>query len=506
MSLTHIEPESDPDTEKGRAGRDLAPAPDIQAAEAGSPAASRTRSRLKRRVAAALLRSLTAVIIGSLILRVAAQMMGLMLQSYFDRIGILYTATGFITASFFLAELVGAPILGAMSDRYGRKRFIILGPVLGAIAVQITSMTTVIWILVITRLLEGLSTASAIPATLSYISEATSARPKLRARIVGLFEITFIGGMALGAALGGVIWKNFGAEATIMGLHFTSPAFSINGLIYLMSLAVFAWGLKGMRRATLSREADPRGKWGHYRAILKSPLVWRLVPAWIALNSVIGIWFNYSIRLLTGKNNNQREMGLDSPPPAPAYEGQHLMGMWSDSPEDVYVGFGILLMIFAAGVLVWSFFLGRYRKITAMIVATVGLVAILPSIYGLNHLDSFSSPLLYPLVAGLLIGVVTLSGFAPAALTYLADVTELHAEDRGTIMGLYSVFLGVGQFIGTASGGFFAQWKGIDGLLLLSTVFGAITLISLFSLRKQGLLPVTANGRSPDRTRPNRSN
>jgi MFS family permease len=80
-------------------------------------------------------------------------------------------------------------------------------------------------------------------------------------------------------------------------------------------------------------------------------------------------------------------------------------------------------------------------------------------------------------------------------------VTELHAEDRGTIMGLYSVFLGVGQFIGTASGGFFAQWKGIDGLVLLSVVFGIITLISLFSLRKQGLIPSDM-----DSTRQNLSN
>lgn len=495
MSLTHIEPERDPETEKDRAGLDRQPAPNPLA----TPPAPRGRSRHRRRFAAALLRSLTAVIIGSLILRVAAQMMGLMLQSYFGRIGILYTATGFITASFFLAELVGAPVLGAMSDRYGRKRFILLGPVLGAIAVQITAMTTAIWILVITRLLEGLSTASAIPATLSYISEATSARPKLRARVVGLFEITFIGGMALGAALGGYVWDYFGGEATIMGIHFTSPAFSINGLIYLVSLAVFAWGLKGVRRAGLAREADPRGKWGHYRAILKSPRVWRLVPAWIALNSVIGIWFNYSIRLLTEKSGNQAEG-------APAYEGQLLMGLWGDAQKDVYVGFGVLLIIFAAGVLVWSFYLGRYRKITAMIVATIGLAAILPAIYGLNHLDSLSSPMLYPLIASLIIGVITLSGFAPAALTYLADVTELHAEDRGTIMGLYSVFLGVGQFIGTASGGIFAHWKGIDGLVILSTFFGIITLISLLSLRKQGLLPAVVEAPPLEATQPNRSN
>ena len=37
------------------------------------------------------------------------------------------------------------------------------------------------------------------------------------------------------------------------------------------------------------------------------------------------------------------------------------------------------------------------------------------------------------------------SGFPPAALAYLSKIAEEHAEQRGTIMGLYSVLLGVGQ-------------------------------------------------------------
>ena len=51
--------------------------------------------------------------------------------------------------------------------------FLYCSPGVRRSGVQITSMTVAIWLLVFTRLLEGLSTASAIPATLSYISEAT---------------------------------------------------------------------------------------------------------------------------------------------------------------------------------------------------------------------------------------------------------------------------------------------------------------------------------------------
>src|ERR1044072_1473591 len=111
----------------------------------------------------------------------------------------------------------------------------------------------------------------------------------------------------------------------------------------------------------------------------------------------------------------------------------------------------------------------------------------LASVYGLNHLESFSGPLYYPLLAALIVGIFVLSGFTPAALTYLADVTESYTEDRGSIMGLYSVFLGIGQLIGATTGGYFADWKGIDGLLLLSAIFGAITVLSLVALHRMSL-------------------
>ena len=439
-----------------------------------SDAGARNPKSGRRLVAAALLRSIIAVLVGSLILRLAAQMMSLMLQSYLksDYFRISHTTQGFIMASFFVAELLGSPLLGALSDRYGRRRFIILGPIFGAIAVQITSMTMAIWLIVITRLLEGLSTASAIPATLGYISEITKGRPRLRARIIGLFEITFVGGMAIGAVVGGKLWEFFGNESTVAGFRVLSPAFSINGLIYLLSLAVFAWGLRAVSHRPQASPSNGRSgdKLKRYLAILRSPRVWILVPAWLAVNSVIGMWVNHFIGLFTGKDR---------------YDGQLLMGHWADSQDVVYNGFAVLLITFAAGVLAWSFVLARYRRTSVMLAAVGGLGVTLPAVYGLNHLGPSSGLHVFPLIASLFIGVMMLSGFAPAALTYLADVTEAHTRDRGSILGLYTVFLGVGQSIGAVTGGFFATRGGIDGLLLLSAIFGAITALTLVALRKQ---------------------
>jgi MFS family permease len=435
---------------------------------------------LRRRIATRLLRSLIAVLVGSLVLRVAAQTMTQMIQFYLEEISaryyhISYTTRGYVLATFFVTELLGALVLGALSDRYGRKLFIILGPLLGAVAVQITSMTVVIWLLVFTRLLAGLSTGSSIPATLGYISEATVGRPTLRARVIGLFDLTLVAGIGLGAVVGGYLWKFFGQPRTVAGIHLISPAFSINALVYLVSLAIFAWGLKEVRRPgpeapesrVASHAAAARKKLRHYYEIAKSPSVWMFIPAWVSIFAIIGVWTNNSVGLLTGQNR---------------FAGQLLTG--TIAPEKFGNGLATLAFFFSVGVLAWSFVLGRYRKTSVMLVSTAALFALLLTVYCLNHLGSFSSPFYFALLGALLIEVLVLSGFTPAALTYLADATENYVADRGSIMGLYSVFLGVGQLTGTAIGGRFADWNGIDGLLLLSVALGSITASSLIALRR----------------------
>src|SRR5712692_3083210 len=210
----------------------------------------------RRRIGRSLLRSLIAVLVGSLILRLAGQTMGQMTQFYLDYISrhyyhISHTTKGYVLAAFFITELLGSLVLGAMSDRYGRKVFIILGPVFGAIAVQITAMTSVLWVLVFARLLAGLSTGSSVPATLGYISEATVGGPTLRARVMGMFEITLVGGIAMGAVVGGYLWQFLGsAPRTVLGIKLLSPAFSIDALIFMFALSIFAWGVRDKRRKT----------------------------------------------------------------------------------------------------------------------------------------------------------------------------------------------------------------------------------------------------------------
>ncbi len=435
-----------------------------------------------------LIRSLVALILGTLVLRAAAGAMGQNIQFYFNYINeaafkpdhplhliaglgnvsvISYTVGGIIITVFFAAEVIGAPLFGAWSDRYGRKLFIIFGPLFGAIAVQLTAMTTVLWLLAVTRVLEGLSTASNAPATLGYIAEASSHEPKLRSRVVGFFEVATLAGMGAGIVLGGTLWRGFGQAAVVFGIPLTSPAFAINGLVYIASLLIFWIGLSEAHEFKRSERVEQKeSAWVHYWKLLRNPRVASFVPAWIAINAVIGVFLNLTARLLTDKRG---------------FPGQLLMGRFDSFEAGIIIG--TYLGFFVLGILLWSLIFASLKKVTVMLIGIGGLFITCLLLITINHQPSLDAPFVLPLSILLILSIMIQSGFTPAAVVHLADITEEYTGDRGVIMGLYSVFLGVGQAIGII-GGPFADWRGVDGIILLIFLLGIFAAAFLIPLHR----------------------
>lgn len=112
---------------------------------------------------------------------------------------------GVVTLSYALAQFVGAPLLGALSDRFGRRPVLLLGFFGLAINFFTTALATSIAMLVASRVVGGVMQANAAVAN-AYVADITPAEQ--RARRFGLlgamFGIGFILGPVLGGLLGGI--------------------------------------------------------------------------------------------------------------------------------------------------------------------------------------------------------------------------------------------------------------------------------------------------------------
>jgi MFS family permease len=204
---------------------------------------------------------------------------------------------------------------------------------------------------------------------------------------------------------------------------------------------------------------------GRYRGVLSNPAVWLLAPTWIAVNGFIGAWMSQSIFQLVNE-------------PRPGFEEQLLMGGFE--PTQISIGLAVALLVFFAGLFYWGNRFKRYRRTTIMGIGIAGGVLMIGAVWGINHAAGPIAGLQVPLAVVAAAGLFVLAGATPAALGMLADISEQHPADRGAIMGLYSVFLAVGQVVGSLLGGGAAEWLGIDGLLLASA---ALLLLAFGPLR-----------------------
>jgi len=340
------------------------------------------------------------------------------------------TTLAVLHSAFYVSELTLSPLFGVLSDRIGHHRLMLVGPFFGAVAVILTGLTTNLVILGGTRILEGASTAASVPSILGYIALVTAGNEVLRGKAAARFEGATLAGIGIGFVVAPLLFAGLGPNA-----------FFLNAGVYGVSFLIYRYGVEdrqGIERAE-RRAAAGRSRMdlGRYRRLLGSSHVWLLAPTWIAVNASIGLWFSQALFQFSRAN--------------PRFPEQVLMRGFSAvqiSAAAVVVG-----VVFGAGLLWWGDRFKSYRRTT--------------------------------IIAFGILGGGVLAGATPAAVGLLADMSERFPNDRGAIMGLYSVFLGLGQIGGSLIGGYAAEWHGVDGLLVGTAICLAIALVPLSRLRDQ---------------------
>ncbi|WP_327071065.1 MFS transporter [Kitasatospora sp. NBC_01302] len=125
---------------------------------------------------------------------------------------------------------------GALGDRWGRKRLLLLGFAVFALASLLAVFATAAWHVIAARALLGVGGAAIMPSTLSILREVfTDARE--RAFAYAVWSAVFGGGMALGPVIGGLLVQDYGWHA----------AFLLNIPTALLVIAFGAWLLPESR-------------------------------------------------------------------------------------------------------------------------------------------------------------------------------------------------------------------------------------------------------------------
>ena len=195
---------------------------------------------------------------------------------------------GLLMAVYSVMQFIFAPIWGGLSDRYGRKRILLLGVFGNALSLFLMGLASSYWTLLAARSLAGILSSATLPTAMAFIGDSTSEAD--RGGGMGIVGAAMGVGMVIGPGLGG--WL---ASASLSMPFYLAAALSVAAL--LLIAAILPESLPEDQRVQGVSLAGPQ--LAELRKALVGPLGFLFLMAFMvsfAMTSFEGVFGLYALR------------------------------------------------------------------------------------------------------------------------------------------------------------------------------------------------------------------
>jgi predicted MFS family arabinose efflux permease len=321
--------------------------------------------------------------------------------------------------------------LGIASDRWGRKRVILLGLGLFACGSMVAALASSIDMLIVGRALQGAGAISA--AVTAFLADVT--RDEVRTKAMALVGVSIALMFGLSLVFSPIL-------ASHIGLH---GLFGVTAGLAVTGMAVVAWVVPA--EPLQHRDAGRGG----LREVLAHPGLLRLDLGVFALHAVqLAMWMAVPALLVRA--------GLAQP--------EH----WK-----VYLAALVLSFLVVGGVL---FRLERRGHLRAVLRFAIGLIVLVQAGFWFSAGQTPSLPWLAFFLFLFFMGFNTLEASQPSLASRLAP-----AHARGAALGVFNTLQSLGFFVGGALGGWLSSRFGPHGLFVACGCLSLLWLLLAWNIQ-----------------------
>ena len=196
---------------------------------------------------------------------------------------------GWLSLSYSAAQFLATPVLGAFSDRVGRRPVLLISILGSAFGYFLFGWAGSLWVLFASRILDGF-TGGNISTAQAYIADRS--KPEDRAKNFGMIGAAFGLGFILGPAFGGALSK----------ISLQAPAYAagiVSVITFLTALFFLPESLPLEKRQAVPFALRQLNPLGHIVGPLKRPVLRWLLPGYFALAfAMSGLTSNFAVYTL----------------------------------------------------------------------------------------------------------------------------------------------------------------------------------------------------------------